>query len=99
MINCLIMHIYVPLVAPQMDVRPKLTTPATEDMSTMFPEPEAFNKGCASCERWKADSRFVAMINENSSDVHSVVGFNTPVPTLFTCIDPNKPNTTWFGSC
>jgi hypothetical protein len=69
-----------------MDPTPTCTTPAIEDMSTMLPEPEAFNKGCASCEIWKAESRFVAIRNENSSAVYSVVGLSINVPTLFTYI-------------
>jgi len=58
----------------------------------MLPEPEAFNNGWASCERWKADSRFVAITKEKSSAVYSVVGLNIDVPTLLTyiCIDPQQ---------
>jgi len=68
-------------------------------MSTMFPEPEAFNKGCASCEKWKVDSRFVAIINENSSAVHSVVGFSTPIPTLGTYTNEANKIQHDFGHC
>jgi len=52
----------------------------------MLPEPEAFNKGLASCERWKADSRFVAISNEKSSTAYFVVGLAIYFPALLTCI-------------
>ena len=40
--------LYVPLVKPYMDPQSIETTPATEEMKTMLPDPEAFRKGCES---------------------------------------------------
>jgi hypothetical protein len=31
------------------------TTLVMEDMKTIFPAPEAFKRGCASWDKWKAD--------------------------------------------
>jgi len=63
-----------------------LTTPETDDIKMMLPDPDALSRGCASWQRWYEDSRFVAIINEYSSAEYSVVGFVKFVPTLFTCV-------------
>jgi hypothetical protein len=60
------------------------TTPQTDDMKTMLPDPDCFKRGCATWHKWYADSRLVAIKNEYSSAENSVVGFLMFVPTLFT---------------
>jgi hypothetical protein len=57
-------------------------TPQIEDTKTILPAPEAFKSGCASWDKWKADWRFVFIINEKSSAVYSKVGLYTLVPAL-----------------
>lgn len=59
------------------------TRPATEEINKMLPTPEAFKRGCASWQRWYAESKLVAMSMEYSTLVYSVVGFLMFVPTLF----------------
>ena len=66
-----------------MDPEPILTTPATEEMNTILPIPDAFRRGCASWHRWYIDSKLVVMSVEKSSEVNSMVGFLMFVPTLF----------------
>lgn len=66
-----------------MDPEPILTTPATEEMKTMLPIPDALRRGCASWQRWNVDSKLVVMRVEYSSGVNSMVGFLMFVPTLF----------------
>ena len=67
-----------------MDPEPTLNRPATEEMNTMFPTPDAFRRGCASWDKWYADSKLVEVSFANSSVVYSRVGFLMFVPTLFT---------------
>jgi len=61
------------------------TTPATDEMKIMLPDPDNFKRGCAIWHKWYADSRLVAIKKEYSSAENSVVGFLMFVPTLFTC--------------
>jgi hypothetical protein len=63
---------------------PIAVTPATDDMNTILPLPDAFKYGWASWHVWYTDSKLVAMIKANSSDVYSTVGFRIFVPTLLT---------------
>ena len=60
------------------------TTPQTEDSNTMLPANEAFRRGCESWLKWEVDLKFVAMTDEKSSVVYSVVNFFMFVPTLLT---------------
>jgi hypothetical protein len=43
------------------------TTPRTEEMKRMLPEPDFFKRGCAIWHKLYADSRLVAIKNEYSS--------------------------------
>lgn len=67
-----------------MDPLPMCKRPATEELNTMLPAPDAFRRGCASWHRWYADSKLVVMSFENSSAEYSIVGFLIFVPTLLT---------------
>lgn len=67
-----------------MDPECIVTKPATEDMNTILPAPDAFKRGCESWHRWYVDSKFVDIRIEYSSAVNSVVGFLMFIPTLFT---------------
>jgi hypothetical protein len=40
-----------------------------DDIKTILPAPEAFKSGCASWDRWKADPRFIFMMDTKSSVV------------------------------
>ena len=55
----------------------------------MLPPParEALRRrGCASWQRWKHDSKLVAMQREKSSAVHCATGFGNSCAALFTCV-------------
>ncbi|WVZ54128.1 LOW QUALITY PROTEIN: hypothetical protein U9M48_004981 [Paspalum notatum var. saurae] len=71
------------------------TRPQTEETRTTLPAPDALSSGCASWQRWYADSRLVAMMNAYSSAVYSVVGLATLVPTLFTSTLSPPPSICW----
>lgn len=77
-------HGQLPLLAAYKVPDPIAVTPATDDMNTILPLPDAFKCGWASWHVWYTDSKLVAMIKANSSDVYSTVGFRIFVPTLLT---------------
>lgn len=67
-----------------MDPLPTWVKPATDEMNTMLPFPDAFRSGCASWQKWYEDSKFVDISFENSSAEYSTVGLLMFVPTLLT---------------
>ena len=59
----------------------KAAEPAMEEIKMTLPLPDSFRNGCASWERWKEESKFVAIKLEYSSEVYCVTGFHPgPMP-------------------
>ncbi|RDX66145.1 hypothetical protein CR513_55120, partial [Mucuna pruriens] len=59
----------------QTDPVPKLVTPATDEMNTMLPFPDALRRGYASWQRWNEESKLTVISSEYSSALYSMVGF------------------------
>jgi hypothetical protein len=60
-----------------------------EETLTMLPPPameEFWSRGCASWQRWKHDSKLVAIQREKSSAVHCTACFGNNCAALFTCV-------------
>lgn len=75
---------FVPLYGPYRGVRGAAVTPATKEINTIIPFPDAFNRGCASLDRWKTDSKFVLLRVDMSSAVVFSASFGTATAALLT---------------